>query len=112
MPYFLLPYLSKVFFKRLSTMKNTYDGYAIAEADLAQRGPGDFFAAGDSTTVRQSGGFSFRLTGLCSDGALLELASRFCADLIATDPTLEAKEHTALRAFVADTFAINEKTFS
>ena len=32
-------------YERLQTMHTTYDGYEIAKADLAQRGPGDFFSS-------------------------------------------------------------------
>ena len=92
-------------------MKSTYDGYQIAEADLALRGPGDFFASHDGS-VRQSGGFSFRLAGLYSDQSLLSLASEFTSELIATDPTLSKEENAPLRRFVLHTFDINEKTFS
>lgn len=38
---------------RLAVMRDTGDGFKIAEADLERRGPGDFFG------VRQSGEFSF-----------------------------------------------------
>ncbi len=38
---------------RLAVMRDTSDGFKIAEADLEKRGPGDFFG------VRQSGEFSF-----------------------------------------------------
>jgi ATP-dependent DNA helicase RecG len=38
---------------RLAVMRDTGDGFKIAEADLQRRGPGDFFG------VRQSGEFSF-----------------------------------------------------
>ncbi len=38
---------------RLAVMRDTADGFKIAEADLEKRGPGDFFG------VRQSGEFSF-----------------------------------------------------
>lgn len=38
---------------RLAIMRDTSDGFRIAEADLEKRGPGDFFG------VRQSGEFSF-----------------------------------------------------
>lgn len=38
---------------RLAVMRDTADGFKIAEADLQRRGPGDFFG------VRQSGEFSF-----------------------------------------------------
>ncbi len=96
---------------RLSTMKSTYDGYQIAEADLALRGPGDFFASNDGS-VRQSGGFSFRLTGLYSDQSLLALASEFASELIASDPALSKEENAPLRNFVLRAFDINEKTFS
>ncbi len=38
---------------RLAIMRDTADGFKVAEADLERRGPGDFFG------VRQSGEFSF-----------------------------------------------------
>jgi len=56
---------------RLGAMKATNDGFKIAEYDLKQRGPGDFFASDDSDTIRQSGGLRFRLASL-SDTAILE----------------------------------------
>ena len=74
--------------ERLSVMRSTYDGYAIAERDLAQRGPGDFLAASDDGSVRQSGELAFRLGNLASDSALLTAASTDANALAATDPTL------------------------
>lgn len=84
---------------RLSVMRTTYDGYAIAERDLAQRGPGDFLATSDDGSVRQSGELSFRLGNLASDAALLTAASTDAAALAASDPSLAA--HPALRARVS-----------
>ena len=60
--------------ERLSTMKSTYDGYAIAEKDLDMRGPGDFLNSSDGADIRQSGGVRFRLAQLCDDTGLLKQA--------------------------------------
>lgn len=60
--------------RRLQTMKTTYDGFAIAEQDLAQRGPGDFFAKNTGGAIRQSGGVEFRLASQCGDGDMLKRA--------------------------------------
>lgn len=83
---------------RLSVMRTTYDGFAIAERDLAQRGPGDFLAASDDGTVRQSGELSFRLGNVAADAALLTAASSDAATVADADPTLAG--HPALRARV------------
>ena len=81
---------------RLSVMRTTYDGFEIAERDLAQRGPGDFLATADDGTVRQSGELSFRLGNMAEDAALLATASADAGALAAADPTL--CDHPALRA--------------
>lgn len=62
--------------ERLSIMKSTYDGFAIAERDLKMRGPGDFFAmsVGESGRIRQSGDSSFKMAGMCSDEGLMAAA--------------------------------------
>ena len=49
---------------RLAIMRNTSDGFKVAEADLQKRGPGDFFGE------RQSGEFSFACAAI-SDIAML-----------------------------------------
>ena len=61
--------------KRLAVMKNTFDGFRIAEYDLGERGPGDFIADAESAT-RQHGELRFRLANLCEDMALLEAAQK------------------------------------
>ena len=65
--------------RRLDVMKTTYDGYKIAEYDLAERGPGDFLPERGSDSrqggeVRQSGDIHFKLAGLLEDTSLLEAA--------------------------------------
>ena len=58
---------------RLEVMKSTFDGFKIAEFDLGERGPGDFFASADEG-IRQHGALRFRLANLCEDMALFEAA--------------------------------------
>ncbi len=80
--------------ERLNVMRTTYDGFAIAEEDLKQRGPGDFLASSASDAVRQSGELSLRLGNLAEDALLLSSASQDAAGLLAADPAL--KHHPLL----------------
>ena len=66
-------------------MKTTYDGFAIAEQDLAQRGPGDFFAKSADGAIRQSGGVEFRLASQCGDGDMLTRAFAAAEELVTAD---------------------------
>ena len=59
--------------ERLEVMRNTFDGYRIAEFDLGERGPGDFFADA-AGSIRQHGELRFRLANLCEDMDLFEAA--------------------------------------
>ena len=52
--------------KRLEALCETTDGYRIAEADLAIRGPGDFFFE-RGRELRQHGALAFRMADLYSD---------------------------------------------
>ena len=74
--------------ERLMTVKNSHDGYHIAEKDLAMRGPGDFFAARNDLRLRQSGGIKFRLAELCDDTGLLTVAFTEAKNLLAESPDL------------------------
>jgi ATP-dependent DNA helicase RecG len=53
---------------RLNAMVQTQNGFELAELDLAQRGPGEFFG------TRQAGLPEFRVANLARDRDLLELA--------------------------------------
>ncbi len=59
--------------KRLDSLCETNDGYRIAEADLALRGPGDFFAS-RGKDLRQHGALNFRMADLCDDMDILHSA--------------------------------------
>ncbi len=95
---------------RLEVMQKTYDGYRIAEEDLAQRGPGDFLASAADGTVRQSGGLCFRLADAGEDVALMSDATTDARALLSEDPTLA--DHTLLGARVRAMFAIEEGLIS
>ena len=90
---------------RLATMRTTYDGYAIAEQDLAQRGPGDFLGTAADGSVRQSGGLAFRLADAGEDSATLTDATCDARAILKDDPTLQ--EYPALAALVQATFAVD-----
>jgi ATP-dependent DNA helicase RecG len=80
---------------RLSAMLRTTDGFAIADADLEIRGPGEFLG------TRQSGDLvDLRMADLVRDAALLELAREAAIQTIAADPGL-ANAPRLLRAVEA-----------
>ena len=68
---------------RLQTLCRTTDGFRIAEADLALRGPGDFFGQ------RQSGLPGFQIADLAADMKVLEAAQQSAQALLREDPDLE-----------------------
>ena len=95
---------------RLETMHTTYDGYAIAEQDLIQRGPGDFLASAADGSVRQSGGLTFRMADAGNDLPILTDATADAKALLEQDTAL--REHPALRARVDAMFAIESGLIS
>ncbi len=83
---------------RLNVMKTTYDGFEIAEKDLMERGPGDFFASlSESDSLRQSGGLSFKMASLSTDPALMELAFLTAKSIITEDPELTQQKNVLLK---------------
>jgi ATP-dependent DNA helicase RecG len=76
--------------ERLAVMARTTDGFAIAEADLRQRGPGELFG------TRQHGLPELHVASILDDFGLLEKARQDAFDLVAADPTLAKPEHQAL----------------
>ena len=75
---------------RLSVMTKTNNGFEIAEADLKNRGPGDFIASSAAGDVRQSGGLRFRFADLGGDATIFDDASRAARDLTEKDPGLDS----------------------
>jgi ATP-dependent DNA helicase RecG len=71
--------------ERLQAIQNTQDGFALAEKDLALRGPGEFLG------TRQSGLPDLRLASF-ADLRLLEVARAEAQRLLETDPELDSPE--------------------
>ncbi|MDI3299185.1 MAG: ATP-dependent DNA helicase RecG [Bacillota bacterium] len=84
--------------ERLETLARTRDGFALAEADLALRGPGEFLGK------RQHGLPELRVADPAGDRELLELARRESERLLEGDPRLERPEHRFLRRELARRF--------
>ena len=91
---------------RLKVMKETSDGFRIAEADLRQRGPGDFFGS------RQHGLPEMHIADLCADMSVLEDAKDAAEALLQDDPALSKPEHAALRAKCDRLFEVNAGTLN
>ena len=83
--------LSEVAEVRLSLLRDTEDGFAIANADFRLRG------GGDALGTRQSGEPGFRLAALPRDEGLLRIACRDAAVLLARDPALASERGRAAR---------------
>ncbi|HEV8340799.1 MAG TPA: ATP-dependent DNA helicase RecG [Candidatus Binatia bacterium] len=77
--------------RRLRVMEKEHDGFRIAEADLALRGPGELLG------TRQSGLADFRLANLVRDSRLLLEARQEALAWLKQDPTLTRPESSALR---------------
>ncbi|HEX4556180.1 MAG TPA: ATP-dependent DNA helicase RecG [Xanthobacteraceae bacterium] len=79
---------------RLAIMRETEDGFRIAEADLKLRGEGDVLG------TRQSGMPGFRLARIETHGKLLQVARDDAALVLGRDPKLESPRGEALRALL------------
>jgi ATP-dependent DNA helicase RecG len=84
---------------RLAVMARTDDGFELAEADLAMRGPGELWG------VRQAGLPALRVADLARDEPLVLAARDAARSLVAADPRLLAPGHATLRAILRERFA-------
>ncbi|NTJ64375.1 ATP-dependent DNA helicase RecG [Agrobacterium rhizogenes] len=79
---------------RLSIMRETEDGFRIAEEDLKLRGEGELLG------TRQSGTPGFRIASLEAHADLLEIARKDAAYLIERDPELTSERGAAIRTLL------------
>ncbi|OBZ94142.1 ATP-dependent DNA helicase RecG [Pararhizobium polonicum] len=79
---------------RLSILRDTEDGFLIAEEDLKLRGEGELLG------TRQSGTPGFRIASLEAHGDLLEIARKDAAYIIERDPELTSARGEALRTLL------------
>ena len=90
--------------ERLKILCRTNDGFEVARADLAQRGPGDFFGR------RQHGLPALHVADLAADLALMQSAREEAEDILRHDPALDG--YPELQARVQRMFAEREETFN
>jgi ATP-dependent DNA helicase RecG len=92
-------WLTQEAYQRLRVLERTTDGFAIAEADLQLRGPGDFLG------TRQAGLPPFRVANLLRDTDLLRAARDEAARWLEHDPDLSHPESRAVRAVLRHRWA-------
>ena len=81
--------------ERVQIIERVRDGFELAEADLAQRGPGDYLG------VRQSGIQSFKIASLF-DRDLIALSRKEAILLLESDPQLLDGKNRFLREAIND----------
>ncbi|WP_307233353.1 ATP-dependent DNA helicase RecG [Pararhizobium capsulatum] len=79
---------------RLSILRDTEDGFVIAEEDLKLRGEGELLG------TRQSGTPGFRIASLEAHADLLEIARKDAAYVLEKDPELTSPRGEALRTLL------------
>ncbi len=85
--------LSKEGKTRIETMVRTTNGFAIADADLKLRGPGNIEG------TQQSGILNFKLADLARDAKILKTAREVAARILDDDPKLEREINAPLRRY-------------
>lgn len=88
--------------QRLDTMCKTTNGFQIAEQDLKQRGPGDFFGK------RQHGMVNFKLANMVEDMKTLETTQALAQQLVRDDPGFYSPEHQGLKWLIERLFQEKE----
>ncbi|MGN6790519.1 MAG: ATP-dependent DNA helicase RecG [Rhodanobacteraceae bacterium] len=90
--------LSSLAKQRLETLRETNDGFVIAETDLRLRGPGELLG------TRQTGEMGFRVANILRDASLMPAVQRVGAVLLRSHPAL-ARRLTARWIGTAARFA-------
>lgn len=80
--------LSENSLRRLRIMTDTNDGFEIAEADLAMRGPGEL-----EGTAQSGLPFELKVANLARDGAILQAARDVARAILKADPELSKPEN-------------------
>lgn len=86
--------LSKTSKQRIQTMCSTTDGFAIAEADLKLRGPGDLQG------LQQSGMLEMKVADIVADEPLVCAARDEVKQILELDPDLSLPDHRPLLQYI------------
>ena len=84
--------------KRMSIMKNTTDGFKIADEDLRLRGPGEFFGS------RQHGLPQLKIADMLKDRETLDETSKAAKYILSLDPNLLKEKNAGLKSEVQKLF--------
>ena len=84
--------------QRLKIMKDTTDGFKIADEDLKLRGPGDFFGR------RQHGLPDLKIADISDNMEVLRCAGKEAETIVLSDPDLSLPEHDDLKRAVEKLF--------
>ncbi len=79
------PPLSALARQRIETLRETSDGFVIAETDLRLRGPGELLG------TRQTGQMAFRIADIVRDAALIPAVQRVGATMLRSHPALSRR---------------------
>ena len=82
----------------MKIMKETDNGFIVAEKDLELRGSGEFFG------TRQHGLPEFKIANLFEDVAILKEVQALTAKIEENDPKLEKEENKKLHKLVEEKF--------
>jgi len=80
---------------RLRVLRDTNDGFAVAEQDLKLRGPGDFFG------YRQHGLPEMKVANLADDIGVMQSAQQCALGILEEDPALQSPAHAPLAGAAA-----------
>ena len=83
---------------RLQTMCKTNDGFEIANEDLKQRGPGDFFGS------RQHGLPDMKIADMMTDMQIFSMAQEAAKEILRDDPDLTKRENAGLAEEIQQLF--------
>lgn len=84
--------------KRLKMVETTTDGFELAEYDLINRGPGEFFGE------KQSGSMNFKYCDLRKDSSILEIANKDSEEIIKKDSFFKDSEYESLRTYAKNNY--------
>ena len=77
--------------ERLEVLKESNDGFFIADADLKLRGPGDIFG------VKQSGSIDFKLANIYTDKDIMKMAHDDAKSVLNSDISLNSIQKAAIK---------------